>query len=327
MPAGLLQSNFRLGLSRRIGSRRLITYFQACNSGSAAGFTPEEAVVTNIGSLLMRRPKNPIQHWLALILALATLLLSQKIRAADVEPLCLDGFCIGQPITDTRFENTAWVVPRKDFAQEPCKGVGCEPEVAFRGYPPAEQVELATAVSWVFHDMSDALPYNVITMQNLATLRDYHYECNASARGMWGERRFIGAYKSIRSGYLTVIGLRLIGGKLRVYRIARQYPYRNPAELRRLAQELWPEYGNRVLFVDYLSSNAPYEVMRQGKDGWFGRSTMFNSSDMADNAAELVLIDSRTRSLLQPTSMPSSGDIKPLPMRIPEQCVRSLPLQ
>lgn len=144
---------------------------------------------------------------------------------------------------------------------------------------------------------------------------------------MWGERRFIGAYKSIPSNYLTVIGLRLIGGELRVYRIARQYPYRNPAELRGLAQELWPEFGRSVLFVDYLSSNAPYEVMRQGKDGWFGRSTLFNTSDMADNAAELVLVDPRTRQLLQPTSMPSSGDVKPLPMSLAAQCERNLPLQ
>lgn len=135
-----------------------------------------------------------------------------------------------------------------------------------------------------------------------------HYQCNPSPRGMWGQRQFIGAYRSIPSGYLTVTGLRLTRGQLRAYRIARQYPYRNSAELRRLAHELWPMYGKRVLFVDDLSSNAPCEVMRQRRDGWFGRSTMFNPSDMADNAAELVLIDPRTRPLLQPTSMPGSGD-------------------
>ena len=277
-------------------------------------------------SITMRR-LNTIQRWAGLIMALATLLLPQIIHAEDFEPLCLDGFCIGQPITDPRFEHTAWIVPRKNFAQDPCTGIGCQPEVAFRGYPSAEQVQLAAALSWVFHDTSDALPYNVITTQSLAILRNYHYECNPSARGMWGERRFIGVYKSTPSGYLTVIGVRLIGGELRVYRIARQYPYRNAGELRGLAQELWPEYGSRVLFVDYLSSNASYEVMHRGKDGWFGRDTMFNPSDMANNAAELVLIDPQTRSLLQPTSMPSSGDIRPLQMPLPEQCQRSLPLQ
>lgn len=98
-----------------------------------------------------------------LILPLAALLPSQSSRADDFEPLCLDGFCIGLPITAPRFEQIAWIVPRKDFAQDPCTGIGCQPEVAFRGYPPAEQVQLAAALSWVFHDTSDALPYNVVT--------------------------------------------------------------------------------------------------------------------------------------------------------------------
>jgi hypothetical protein len=39
---------------------------------------------------------------------------------------------------------------------------------------------------------------------------------------------------------------------------------------------------------------------------------MFNPSDMADTAAKLVLVDPQTRSLLQPASMPGSGDIKTL---------------
>jgi hypothetical protein len=81
------------------------------------------------------------------------------------------------------------------------------------------------------------------------------------------------------------------------------------------------------LFYEYLSSNAYSDVIQKGKDGWFGRSTLFNSTDLADNAAELVLIDPSTRELLQPTSMPESGEIRPLPMKLPPQCSRVLPLQ
>jgi hypothetical protein len=61
------------------------------------------------------------------------------------------------------------------------------------------------------------------------------------------------------------------------------------------------------LLYDYLSSNAYSDVIPRRKDGWFGRSTMFNPSDLTDLAAELVLIDPNTRALLQPTSMPDSG--------------------
>jgi hypothetical protein len=93
-----------------------------------------------------------------------------------------------------------------------------------------------------------------------------------------------------------------------------------------LARELRPGYPN-ILFYNYLSSNAYSDVIQQGKDGWFARSTMFNPSDLSDNAAELVIIDPNTRTLLQPTSMPESGEIKPLPMVLPPQCSRTLPLQ
>jgi hypothetical protein len=108
-----------------------------------------------------------------------------------------------------------------------------------------------------------------------------------------------------------------------VYRIARQYPYHNPNELVSLARTLKSEYGNEILFYDYLSSNAYSYVIEQKKNGWFGRSTMFSAGDLADNAAEFVLIDPRTRSLLQPTSMPESGEIESLPVSIPAQCSAS----
>lgn len=242
---------------------------------------------------------------------------------AQESPLCLDGFCIGQSIQDGRFDRTAWVVPSKDLLRDPCTGVGCRPENAFRGYPPAEQMRLEDAVRWKY----GLNAYNVITSQNLATLRLYKYECNTSARALSGERRFLGAYRSVPSQYLTIVGLRLIDGELKVYRIARQYPYHNQSEIRDLAKKLSDEYGKRLLLYDYLSSNAYSDVIEQRKDGWFGRSTMFNPSDLTNLAAELVLIDPNTRSLLEPTSMPDSGEISPLPVKLPPACNRSLPLQ
>lgn len=248
---------------------------------------------------------------------------SPSSSRAQEAPLCLDGFCIGQSIQDGRFDKVAWVVPSKDLLKDPCTGVGCRPENAFRGYPPAEQARLADAVGWKY----GLNAYNVITSQNLATLRLYKYECNTSARGLSGQRRFLGAYRSVPSQYLTIVGLRLINGELSVYRIARQYPYHNQTELRALAKKLSDEYGKRLLLYDYLSSNAYSDVIQQRKDGWFGRSTMFNPSDLTDLAAELVLIDPSTRALLQPTSMPDSGEISPLPVKLPPACNRSLPLQ
>jgi hypothetical protein len=264
-------------------------------------------------------PKRTI--WILLLNALAGL--SPLTGWAQEAPLCLDGFCIGQSIQDGRFEKVAWVVPTKDLLKDQCTGVGCRPENAFRGYAPGVQARLADAVGWKY----GLNAYNVITSQNIGTLRLYEYECNTSARGLSGERRFIGAYRSVPSQYLTIVGLRLINGELTVYRIARQYPYHNQNEIRALAKKLSDEYGKRLLLYDYLSSNAYSDVIHQRRDGWFGRSTMFNPSDLTDNTAELVLIDPNTRALLEPTSMPDSGEISPLPVRLPPACNRSLPIQ
>jgi hypothetical protein len=258
-----------------------------------------------------------------LLLAIISTTLSVAAAQAQESSLCLDGFCIGQSIQDARFDQADWVQPKKDLMKDECTGVGCRPENAFRGYPHDEQVKLAEAFSWKYGLNS----YNIITKANLATLRQYQYECNTSARGLWGERRIFGAYRSVPSQYLTVVGLRLIEGKLTVYRIARQYPYQNQNELITLGRQLGAQYGKRVLLYDYLSSNAYSDVIAQRKEGWFARSTMFNPTDLSDNAAELVLIDARTRALLEPTSMPDSGDIKPLPVKLPPACSRSLPVQ
>lgn len=244
---------------------------------------------------------------------------------ADEQGLCLDGFCIGQSIGAPRFADVQWIVPTKDYHQIKCASVGCRPAIAFRGYPMKYQNELTEALSWQYEQFG--MGYNIITNQNLSVLRLYHYECNRSARGMWGERRFLGAYRSAPSGYLTVIGLRLIAGELRVYRIARQYPYHNTSELRSLARKVEGTYGPKVLIYPYLSSNAYSDVITQRKDGWFGRSTTFSPADLSDNDAELVWIDPATRTLLQPSSMPESGEIKPLPMHLPQECTRSMPLQ
>lgn len=57
------------------------------------------------------------------------------------------------------------------------------------------------------------------------------------------------------------------------------------------------------------------------------QSTMPNTADLADNAAELLLVDPRTRSLLEPTGIPESGNIKPLAVTPSAQCSRSMPVQ
>ena len=244
-------------------------------------------------------------------------------RPNDRAELCLDGFCIGQRINDSRFAAVDWRIPHDSFTKEPCNGVGCTPQIAFRGYTVAYQKALAEAVSWVY----GLGHYNIITKDNLDVLRHYKYECNLSARGTFGERRFFGAYQSIPSRYLTVIGLRLIDGELKVYRIARRYPYHTQAEIVALAKTLHGQYGETLLIYDYLSSNAYSDVINQRKNGWFGRSTMFDPNDLSDNAAELVLVDPRTRSLLEPTSMPESGEIGPLAVKVAAQCSRALPIQ
>lgn len=242
---------------------------------------------------------------------------------AKITSLCLDGFCIGQSINDARFAEVNWVVPREGFAKERCAGIGCKPEIAFRGYGNENQKQLAEVLSWHY----GLTQYNLITNANRGTLRQYRYECNPGPRGINGERRFFGAYLSAPSKFLTVVGLRLIGGELRVYRIARQYPFHNQKELISLGRKLHEQYGDEIVFYDGVSSNAYSDVIELKKNGWFGRSTMFNPSDLADNAAELVLIDPNTRQLLEPTSMPESGEIKPLSSRMPNQCSTSIPLQ
>jgi hypothetical protein len=258
------------------------------------------------------------------LLATVCLLSLQPIGyAAEQSGLCLDGFCIGQTIQNSRFDQVAWLVPQNELRKENCTGVGCRPEVAFRGYPYRKQLVLADVLSWRFR-MDD---YNVLTKDNIAILRFYSYECNPSARGTQGERRFLGFYRSSPSHYLTVVGLRLINDHLTVYRIARQFPYRNQDELVSLARRLREEYGSKILLYDYLSSNAYSEVIRQAKDGWFGRSTLYNPADSSDNAAEIVLIDPRTRALLQSTAMPDSGEIAPVAAKMPPSCTRTLPIQ
>jgi hypothetical protein len=240
--------------------------------------------------------------------------------------LCLDGFCIGQSINDARFTEVNWVIPKDGYRKEQCVGIGCKPEIAFRGYRDEDQKKLAEVLSWHYGLMQ----YNIITRANLGVLRGYKYECNPSPRGtdgIDGERRFLGAYRSTPSQFLTVVGLRLVGGELRVYRIARQYPFHNQAELISLGRKLHDQYGNDIVFYDGVTSNAYSDVVEQKKEGWFGRSTMFNPRDLADNAAEFVLIDPRTRELLEPSSMPDSGEIKQLANRMPKGCSTSIPLQ
>jgi hypothetical protein len=117
---------------------------------------------------------------------------SSTPRRAD---LCLDGFCIGQGIADVRFDRVDWIVPR-NLSTEPCTGVGCKPQIAFRGYPEGDQKSLAAAVSSYY----GMWHYNIVSRYTLPALRHYKYECNLSARGIFGERRFFGIYRSTPSG-------------------------------------------------------------------------------------------------------------------------------
>ncbi|MEO9169069.1 MAG: hypothetical protein ABI230_11755 [Aestuariivirga sp.] len=244
--------------------------------------------------------------------------------ASEESTSCLDGFCIGQSIKDVRFDNVDWILPAKGMSKQNCSGVGCKPEVAFYGYSSEDQVKMADAVSWTYGAIDI---YNVISKDNIDIFRHYRYECNRSAPGNFGERRFIGAYLSDPSKYLTIVGLRLVGGDLKVYRIARQYPFHNQSELISLAQNLRPQYGEEILFYDYLSSNAYSDVIAQSKGGWFARSTMFTPNDLSKNAAELVLIDPKTRKQLVPSSMPESGEIEPIAQAAAKECFRPMPIE
>jgi hypothetical protein len=252
------------------------------------------------------------------ILTCIVLLCSAGSVSAQNGKLCLDGLCIGESINDPHFAQVNWIVPNKELTKEACVRVTCKPEVAFRGYPAETQKQLSETLSWVYGSI---YPYNVVTKANIEVLRQYKYECSNS------ERHFMAAYFSDPSHYLTIVGLRLMGGELRIYRIVRQYPYRNQNELVALAKKLHDEHGNRIVFYDGISSNAYSDVIVQRKAGWFGRSSVFNPLDPSDNAAEFVLIDPNTRPLLQPMSIPGSGDISQLSVDMPEQCSRSLPLQ
>lgn len=254
-----------------------------------------------------------------------SLLSSELLSAQQVTktPLCLDGVCIGQSINDPNFDQIKWIIPKEGVTKQACAGIGCKPQIAFHGYSSEDQKQLAEALSWNY----GLTRYNIITKTNLGILRRYKYECNPSPRGIDAERRFFGAYLSSRRQYLTIVGLRLIGGELKVYRIARQYRYRNQTELISLGKKLREEYGDAILVYNYLSSNAYSDVIEQKKKGWFGRSTMFNQTNLADNAAEFVLIDPRTRHLLESTSIPESGDIKPLAAKTPNQCSTSLSIR
>ena len=72
--------------------------------------------------------------------------LKQKAQT-NTSSLCLDGFCIGESINDSRFDAVDWLTPEKFYGKDACKGVGCSPQVAFRGYPASDQQALAEAVS------------------------------------------------------------------------------------------------------------------------------------------------------------------------------------
>ena len=164
----------------------------------------------------------------------AAALMAFSAVTARAEVFCIDGFCIGQSIKSARFTQVDWLIPR-DVRSSPCVATKCVPGIAFRGYTADEQVSLANAL-----DLQIGLPFeNVITTDNLKVLSEYRYECNPAPRtGIFGERRFVGVFRSRPSGYATAVGLRLVGGELKVYRVARRFPYRTNDELRSLASSV-----------------------------------------------------------------------------------------
>ncbi len=177
-----------------------------------------------------------------------------------------------------------WLIPQDAQKQACTASIGCKSQVAFRGYSEEDQKHLAEAVSLVYGLEN----YSIITTTNLDALRNYRYECNLSQRGgIGGDRRFFGAYLSSPSRYSTVIGLRLIDGELKVYRIARQYSYHNNNELISLARKLRDQYGRNILLYDGISSNAYSDVIEQKRNGWFGRSSVFNPMDLLNNTADI----------------------------------------
>jgi len=233
---------------------------------------------------------------------------------------CLDDFCIGQNISSHRFDDVQWLVPTKLVNRDQCTGHNCSPEAEFPGYPSDASGAFEHLTTITTFDMSKA---TVITASTLGTLRKLRYDCTHP------ERRVIGIYRSKPSGYLTIVGLRIFPDGLRVYRLARQFPYRNQAELISLSHTVKSSYGEAILYYPYLTSNAYSDVIQQRKDGWFGRSSMFNPKDAADNTAELVITDPTTRRLLTTSSDLTAGEIGNTPSLWyrPEQCVRNLPLQ
>src|SRR6185437_6435681 len=85
-------------------------------------------------------------RWIVVVCVFAG---SASSQTAVQSALCVDGFCIGQSIKDVRFSQVEWIVP-KDARKDACNGVGCRPEIAFRGYSTKEQKELANAVSLIY---------------------------------------------------------------------------------------------------------------------------------------------------------------------------------
>ncbi len=263
-------------------------------------------------------------RWLIIFVIFTFAVPGLAIAQSTKTYLCLDGFCIGQPISAARFDEVTWLKPEQ-LRQVPCEARACQPDIAFRGYPPADRVALASAFSWVF-TAGNVKDYAIITTETLRVFRRYRYECNPQPRNS-GQRRFIGAFRSSESGHPTIVGLRLIDGTLTVYRIAREIPFENGYQFKSLADAVRAQYGNDILLIDYLSSNAYSEVNARQKLGWFGRSSVFNTRDPADNRAELVIIDPKTRPLLSPSSMPYSGEIGDLPVRLEKICEAPVSLQ
>lgn len=233
---------------------------------------------------------------------------------------CIDGFCIGQSINSSRFDEVEWLVPKKLILSDPCTRQDCRPEVEFPGYPPEIMIALSKLTI-----IGTSMPpqETMITNRSLEALRNLRYDCTHPGK------RVVGIYRSNPSGYVTYIGLRLFPDGLRIFRLAREFPFRNQNEFESLSQGIKSAYGDELLYYDGVTSNANYPAISHRKNGWFGVNYRSGLYDLADNVAELVLIDPETRQLLITSSDITAGEIN-LPLSLvyfPRQCVRALPIQ
>lgn len=69
-----------------------------------------------------------------------------------------------------------------------------------------------------------------------------------------------------------------MGSELRIYRIVRQYPFRNQNELYSPARKLHDQYGDDIMFYDGISSKAYSSVIEKNESGSDGAAYSIRST-------------------------------------------------